>query len=77
MSTDNPFITERIAAAMQNLGGLPPALPNAIIDAGVHIAGQLVQEHKVIAVGIDSFALQPDHGHKFGQPAVTLSPLVP
>jgi len=56
MSTDNPFITERIAAAMQNLGGLPPALPNAIIDAGVHIAGQLVQEHKVIAVGIDSFA---------------------
>ena len=56
MSTDNPFITERIAAAMQNLGGLPPALPNAIIDAGVHIAGQLAQEHKVIAVGIDSFA---------------------
>ena len=56
MSTDNPFITERIAAAMQNLGGLPEALPNAIIDAGVHIAGQLVQEHKVIAVGIDSFA---------------------
>ncbi|MDG1293463.1 MAG: hypothetical protein P8O99_05080 [Pseudomonadales bacterium] len=56
MSTDNPFITERIAAAMQNLGGLPVELPNAIIDAGVHIAGQLVQEHKVIAVGIDSFA---------------------
>ena len=56
MSTDNPFITERIAAAMQNLGGLPEALPTAIIDAGVHIAGQLVQEHKVIAVGIDSFA---------------------
>ena len=38
MSTDNPFITERIAAAMQNLGGLPVELPNAIIDAGVHIA---------------------------------------
>ena len=56
MSTDNPFITERIAASMQNLGGLPPALPNAIVDAGVHIAGQLAQEHKVIAVGIDSFA---------------------
>lgn len=56
MSTDNPFITERIAAAMQNLGSLPVELPNAIIDAGVHIAGQLVQEHKVIAVGIDSFA---------------------
>ncbi len=56
MSTDNLFITERIAEAMQSLGGLPPELPNAIIDAGVHIAQQLVQEHKVIAVGVDSFA---------------------
>ncbi|MDG2036174.1 MAG: hypothetical protein P8J42_06110, partial [Pseudomonadales bacterium] len=56
MSTDNPFITERIAAAMQTLGSLPPELPAAMVDAGVHIANQLEQSRKVIAVGIDSFA---------------------
>lgn len=56
MNTDTSFIIERIAAAMQTLGSLPPELPAAMLDAGVHIANQLEQSRKVIAVGIDSFA---------------------
>lgn len=56
MSLDHPFIAERIADAMQSLGGLAEDLPPMMMDAGLHMAEQLVNERKIMAVGFDSFA---------------------
>jgi D-sedoheptulose 7-phosphate isomerase len=56
MSLDHPFIAERIADAMQSLGGLPEDLPPMMMDAGLHMAEQLINERKIMALGFDSFA---------------------
>lgn len=56
MSLDHPFIAERIADAMQSLGGLAEDLPPIMMDAGLHMAEQLINERKIMALGFDSFA---------------------
>lgn len=56
MNNEHPFIAERIADAMQSLGNLPPRLAPATLQAGLHMATQLGNEHKIISVGLDSFA---------------------
>jgi D-sedoheptulose 7-phosphate isomerase len=59
MSLDHPFIAERIADAMQSLGGLAEDLPPFIIVAGLNMAQQLINERKNLALGFDSFAPFP------------------
>ena len=54
MSQHNPFITTRIADAMESLGGLDEQLPAAILKAGEIMAAQLVAEQKIIALGLDN-----------------------
>lgn len=52
MSLENPFIAERIAMAMQGLGNLPVELPALLMQAGNHMAEQIISEKKIIAAGI-------------------------
>lgn len=56
MTQIHPFISERIADAMQSLGGLDPALTNKLIQAGAFMADQLVNDQKILALGLDSCA---------------------
>jgi len=50
------FIDQCLAEAMQTLGNLPQPLPAAIAEAGLHLAQRLIAGQKIVVIGCQSLA---------------------
>ena len=77
MSLDNPFLAERIADAMQSLGGFAEHLPPLIQDSGEQLGRCLVQGNKIHIAGSDAlhwlaglFSSNLVHSHALTRPSL-------
>ncbi len=77
MSFEHPFLAERIADAMQSLGGFAEHLPPLIQDSGEQLGRCLVQGNKIHVAGSDAmhwlaelFASNLVHSHALTRPSL-------